>query len=31
MMKKVIAETGKMLLFGAAVNLPFWLYIMGVL
>ena len=31
MMKKVIAETGKMLLFGAAVNLPFWLYIAGVL
>ena len=31
MMKKIMPEVGKMLLFGAAVNLPFWLYIMGVL
>ena len=31
MMKKIMPEAGKMLLFGAAVNLPFWLYIAGVL
>nr|DAY68118.1 MAG TPA: hypothetical protein [Caudoviricetes sp.] len=31
MMKKVIAETGKVLLIAAALNLPFWLYIAGVL
>ena len=31
MMKKVIAETGKVLLIAAALNLPFWLYIVGVL
>lgn len=31
MMKKVIAETGKVLLIAAVLNLPFWLYIAGVL
>ena len=29
--KERASEAGKMLLFGAVVNLPFWLYIAGVL
>lgn len=28
-MKKVIKETGKVLLFGVAVNAPFWAYMLG--
>ena len=28
-MKNVIKETGKVLLFGVAVNAPFWAYMLG--
>ncbi len=30
-MKKMTIEAGKVLLVGAALNLPFWLYIAGIL
>lgn len=30
-MKNVVAETGKILLVAVGFNLPFWLYIAGVL
>ena len=31
MMKKMVSEAGGILLVGVALNLPFWLYIGGVL
>lgn len=31
MMKKMVSEAGGILLVSAALNLPFWLYISGVL
>ena len=31
MMKKLMTEAGGILLFGTVLNLPFWLYIAGVL